>query len=146
MIRVLETSFENAGESLQFEQDQAEQETLHLWESPRYSVVLGHSGQAEREVDLTACDRDGVPVIRRSSGGGTVLVGPGCLNYALLLSLEARPQLHDVRQSFCLLLRPLAATLMSRCADCRTWRSATGKSQETPSGGRATSFCTMERS
>jgi len=114
MIRVLQTSFENAGESLEFEQNllhKVEPETLHLWESPRYSVVLGRSGQAEKEVDLTACQRDGVPVVRRSSGGGTVLVGPGCLNYALLLSLEARPQLHDVRQSFCLLLGSLAAAL-----------------------------------
>jgi lipoate-protein ligase A len=111
MIRVLQTSFENAAESLEFEQNQLEPEALHIWESPRYSVVLGHSGKAEKEVDLAACQHDGIPVVRRSSGGGTVLIGPGCLNYALLLSLEARPQLHDVRRSFCLLLSSLATTL-----------------------------------
>ena len=33
-----------------------------------------------------------MPVLRRCSGGGTVLQGPGCLNYALLLRItEAGP-------------------------------------------------------
>jgi lipoate-protein ligase A len=30
-----------------------------------------------------------VPVLRRCSGGGTVLQGPGCLNYALILKIHS---------------------------------------------------------
>jgi lipoate-protein ligase A len=58
---------------------------LRLWESPAYMVVLGRSNKARAEVDLEVCTRDGIPVIRRCSGGSTVLLGPGCLNYSLIL-------------------------------------------------------------
>jgi len=47
--------------------------------------VLGYSRRAETEVFLDHCRRDKVPVLRRYSGGGTVLQGPGCLNYSLVL-------------------------------------------------------------
>lgn len=69
--------------------DQADQGTavLRLWESRQYFIVLGYSNKASSSVDLKACERLKVPVLRRPSGGGTVLQGPGCLNYALLLPL-----------------------------------------------------------
>ncbi len=40
------------------------------------ALVLG-SAQLESTVDLKACARDGVEVVRRRSGGGAVLVEPG---------------------------------------------------------------------
>jgi len=58
---------------------------LRFWESSVYFVVLGISNQAALETDLDACAQAGVPVLRRGSGGGAVLQGPGCLNYALVL-------------------------------------------------------------
>lgn len=72
---------------------------LRLWESPTYCVVLGRSSSAEVEVDLDACRKDGVPVLRRSSGGGTILAGPGCLMYALVLSIQDYPQLQAIDQA-----------------------------------------------
>jgi lipoate-protein ligase A len=63
-------------------------------------VVLGRSGSIHDDVDLNACSASGTPILRRSSGGGTVLQGPGCLNYALVLSLERRPQLANVANSY----------------------------------------------
>lgn len=79
-------------------------ETLRFWESRCTAVVVGSSAVVEREVDEPACFRDKVPIIRRCSGGGAVVVAPGCLNYSLLLSLDARPELGDVRYSYRLLL------------------------------------------
>jgi lipoate-protein ligase A len=38
-------------------------------------------------VKVAACAARSVPVLRRCSGGGTVLQGPGCLNYALILRI-----------------------------------------------------------
>ena len=58
--------------------------TLRFWESPTYFVALGYTNRAETEANLPACERQNVPVLRRVSGGGTVLQGPGCLNYALV--------------------------------------------------------------
>ncbi len=60
---------------------------LRFWEVPGYCVVLGRSNRAEAEVDLEACRADGVPVLRRSSGGGAVVLGPGCLAFSLALPL-----------------------------------------------------------
>ena len=58
--------------------------TLRFWESPAYFVALGYTNRAEIEANVPACERENVPILRRVSGGGTVLQGPGCLNYALV--------------------------------------------------------------
>ncbi len=67
-------------------------EVLRFWESPVPFVVLGYANRAAREADLEACRARGVPVLRRVTGGGTVLQGPGCLNYTLVLRLDDRPE------------------------------------------------------
>lgn len=69
---------------------------LRFWESPSYFVVLGRSNVAEAEVNLAACTKDQIPVLRRCSGGGTVLQGPGCLNYALVFPIDFAPQLATI--------------------------------------------------
>jgi lipoate---protein ligase len=74
-------------------------EVLRLWESADYFVVLGRSNIAAIEVDLPACQSLRIPVLRRSSGGGTVLQGPGCLSYALILSLGQRPELASITRT-----------------------------------------------
>lgn len=42
-------------------------------------VVLARSNNPDTEVHLDACAADGVPVLRRRGGGGTVVLGPGCV-------------------------------------------------------------------
>lgn len=71
-------------------------EVLCFWESPRPFVVLGYGQVANREADLEACKAAGVTVLRRESGGGAVLQGPGSLNYALLLRQDSDPSLATV--------------------------------------------------
>jgi lipoate-protein ligase A len=66
-------------------------EVLRFWEPRDYFVVAGFSNAVAREVNLEACRRAGIGVFRRCSGGGTVLQGPGCLNYSLVLKIEADP-------------------------------------------------------
>ncbi len=63
-------------------------EVLRFWESPQPFVVLGYANRAGTEVNLEVCRERHVPVLRRCSGGGTVLQGPGCLNYSLILRIE----------------------------------------------------------
>ena len=67
-------------------------EALRFWESRDYFVVVGYACKVEAEVNLEACGTCNVPVLRRCSGGGTIVQGPGCLNYALILCIaEERP-------------------------------------------------------
>jgi lipoate-protein ligase A len=74
-------------------------ETLRFWEPPQPFVVLGHSNRISLEVDQRACERRGIPVLRRCSGGGTVLQAPGCLNYALILRGDRAPDLANVARA-----------------------------------------------
>jgi lipoate-protein ligase A len=77
-------------------------EVLRLWESPQPFVVLGRSSPFANEVNHEYCQANQVPVFRRCSGGATVVAGPGCLMYAVLLEYEQRPELRmlDVAHQF----------------------------------------------
>ena len=74
----------------------AVESVLRFWESGDYFVVLGYGNRLEREVNRAACVQRGTPVFRRCSGGGAVLQGKGCLNYALAISLAAHEDLSTV--------------------------------------------------
>lgn len=89
------------------------EESLRFWESSTTFVVLGVAGKLHADVQVERCRQDGIPVLRRASGGGTVLQGPGCLNYALVLSLEARPELRDLTRCYREILGRTAAALGS---------------------------------
>jgi lipoate-protein ligase A len=69
---------------------------LRFWEARQHFVVLGYSNHWRREVNAEACEADGIPILRRCSGGGTVLQGPGCLNYAVVLRIEDHPELEGI--------------------------------------------------
>ena len=59
------------------EEDGAAGEILRVWEPMQYFVVVGYANRVATEVNLPFCQDNGVPVLRRCTGGGTVLQGPG---------------------------------------------------------------------
>ena len=88
-------------------------EVLRLWEMPSDCVVLGRSSDPQVEVNLSGCRDAGVPVLRRPSGGGTILAGPGCLMYSVILSVEQRPQLVAIDQAHEFVLQQMSGILHS---------------------------------
>jgi lipoate-protein ligase A len=84
---------------------------LRFWESPQYFVVLGLGCSLADDVYQENCAADGVPILRRASGGGTVLQGPGCLSYALLLPNDLDPQLAGIHGTNAFVLERIAAAL-----------------------------------
>jgi lipoate-protein ligase A len=72
------------------------EEILRFWESPETFVVTGYANRIATEVNVAACKTNGVPILRRCSGGGTVLQGAGCLNYALILRIAENPALAGI--------------------------------------------------
>lgn len=76
-------------------------------------VVLGRSSKIDAEVHHRACRQGNVPVLRRVSGGATIVTGPGCLMYAMVLSRRMRPALHAVDHAHGFVLNTLAAALGS---------------------------------
>ena len=91
-MRYLELTFADPARNLACDQallewceEQDVDGVLRVWEPQNYFVVLGHSNKLATEVNVTACAGRGMPILRRFSGGGAVLQGPGCLNYALVI-------------------------------------------------------------
>ena len=72
------------------------EEVLRVWESTSHFVVVGYGNRIAREVNVEACASQQVPVFRRCSGGGTVVQGPGCLSYALVLQAPEHSPLGTV--------------------------------------------------
>jgi lipoate-protein ligase A len=108
-LRWMDVSLPDPAENLQLDEqlllDGAG--VLRVWESASECIVLGRSGRAEREV-FEALE---VPLLRRCSGGGTVVLGPGCLNYAVVLPLEWDPRWRDVAFSLRWVMRRMLAAL-----------------------------------
>lgn len=84
-------------------------EFLRLWEAPAPVVVLGRSSRAMAEVHVVRCRQNGVPILRRTSGGATIVTGPGCLMYAVVLSSAVRPQLASLSGAHEVVLDTLVA-------------------------------------
>jgi lipoate---protein ligase len=72
------------------------EEVLRFWEPNNYFVVVGYANQINLEVNVQACREQNVPILRRCSGGGTVLQGPGCLNYTLILKIDEAGPLESI--------------------------------------------------
>ncbi len=91
---------------------------MHVWDSSQYFAVIGRGSRISEEVNLELAVKESIPVFRRISGGAAIVAGPGCLLYAVLLSLERRPELRMVdtahqyvMQTMLEALRPLAPAI-----------------------------------
>lgn len=118
LMHYLEYTCSTAAENLAWEEAllrHAEEcdgpELLRLWELDQPAVVLGAGGCVAAEVCQERCQEDGIPILRRASGGGTVLLGPGCLCFSLVLRYDRAPWLHDIRRSFVYVLERIIAAL-----------------------------------
>jgi lipoate-protein ligase A len=71
-------------------------ESIRSWEFTGPTVVVGRSSPVETEVDRAFCRQRDIPILRRCSGGASIVGGPGCLMYSVVLSLNARPELRKI--------------------------------------------------
>ena len=86
-------------------------EVLRVWQPRSRFVVLGYTNEAAREVNLAACAAEGVPVYRRTTGGGTIVQMPGCLNYAVVMRQDGAPALAGIDGTNRFVLERIAAAL-----------------------------------
>lgn len=116
-MQILDLTLPSPGENLALEEalleqaESREEEYLRLWESPEYFVVLGAGSPAKTDVNIPACQERSIPILRRMSGGGTVLQGPGCLNYTLLLDRETRPEIDSIASTNQVVLETVRAAV-----------------------------------
>src|SRR5262245_59220851 len=105
-MRLLDLTLPEAADNLALDEallfapeDGSGPDVLRLWELPTPAVVVGAGGSVALDVNVAACEADRVPVLRRASGGGTVVIGPGCLCFSLVLSCDGAPGLDQIRAS-----------------------------------------------
>jgi len=86
-------------------------EVLRLWQPTLPMVVIGRSSPLAMEVNLGYCHANDIPVFRRISGGQTIVTGPGCLMYAVLLDYRTRPELRMLDRAHGFVMSQLRAAL-----------------------------------
>ncbi len=100
---------------LEFVENNPDSSILRFWQPRDYFIVLGYSNKIKEEIIRDKChDQPGsrtrprvrlsIPIFRRISGGGTVLQGPGCLNYSLILPFASYPSLKFITSTNSFLL------------------------------------------
>lgn len=89
------------------------EEVLRFWEWTNPAVVLGAGGALRADIDVECCELERVEIGRRSSGGGTVLLGAGCLLFSLILRFDRHPALKDVNSSYRWILGRMQRALSS---------------------------------
>lgn len=87
---------------------------LRLWEASQLAVVLGRSSAVADEVNLPYCEQHEIAVARRCSGGASVVVGPGCLMYSVVLPLDTRPELARIDNAHCFVLQTMLRAIRPR--------------------------------
>jgi lipoate---protein ligase len=107
-------------------------EVLRFWESRKHFVVLGAGGAVAKETHSELCRAENIPILRRCSGGGTVLQGAGCLNYTLVLDREARPELATIESTN----RAILSSVVQALSSCGVNAQIDGISDITASGAK----------
>lgn len=90
---------------------------LRLWESRQPFVAMGRASKVDQEVNHVVCKADNVPILRRCSGGTSVVAGPGCLMYGVILAYEDYPQLRVVEQAHRFVMEQMRSALITLCPD-----------------------------
>jgi lipoate-protein ligase A len=117
-MRLLDLTLPSATENLALDEalliaaeDRGAGEVLRFWELPVPAVVVGAGGSVAIDVNVAACEAADVPILRRASGGGTVVLGPGCLCFSLVLAYERAPGLDQIPVSNRYVLERIADAL-----------------------------------
>ncbi len=80
-------------------------ELLRFWESSSYFVVLGYTKSLQKEVNWAECEKQQIPILRRCSGGGTVIQGVGSLNYSLISKIPPEEFPHNIPATNCRVMK-----------------------------------------
>ena len=93
--------------------------TWRVWEARQHAVVLGTGQEAAKEVDLDAARAAGIPVLRRHSGGGAVLIGPGVIACSGFYRIAELPGATTISGAMRAALAPVRAALKALGVDAR---------------------------
>jgi lipoate-protein ligase A len=82
-----------------------------LWQPAQRAVILGTGQESAKEAHLELARATGVPVLRRHSGGGAVVIGPGAINYSFFFPYALLPGSETIQGATRAALEPIIRTL-----------------------------------
>jgi lipoate-protein ligase A len=103
--RLLDCSYDSAFRNLATEEALARsassknfRPTIRFWVNPQ-SVVLGRFQEPSAEVDTSLCQRSGIQIARRFTGGGAMFHDKGNLNFTIVTRPEMRANLTRLNET-----------------------------------------------
>jgi lipoate-protein ligase A len=77
--------------------------SFRTWTAEGHTVVVGRAARIDDQVETDFCARNGIPIVRRPSGGGAVVIGRGTLQYSFALPYALAEELKSIgrSKSFC---------------------------------------------
>ena len=69
---------------------------LRVWEFSEPAVIAGRSSRIREEIDVDHCESTGIPIYRRCTGGASIVAGPGCLMYSVVLDQACHEGLRKI--------------------------------------------------
>ncbi|MCM2374327.1 lipoate--protein ligase family protein [Aporhodopirellula aestuarii] len=93
MLQWADSVVENGGEGAHAS---AGTELFRVWAFAEPTVVLGRSSRINEEVDRGWCAERNIDVLRRCTGGASVVGGPGCLMYSVVVGVPANGGLRNI--------------------------------------------------
>ena len=94
-------------------------ETIRVWQFDRHVVVLGRSSKVDYEVDRAYCESNDIAILRRCSGGASVVGGPGCLMYSVVISLSKQPELRKIDAAHRYVMQRVLAAVQQQVPECQ---------------------------
>ena len=86
-------------------------ETIRVWEFEHPVVVVGRSSKVDFEVDRAYCQANSIRIMRRCSGGASIVGGPGCLMYSVVINLATKPELRRIDQAHVYVMNRVLAAI-----------------------------------
>jgi lipoate-protein ligase A len=87
--------------------------TWRFWQPRTPAIILGAGQVAAQEVHLSAAADEGVPILRRHSGGGAVLISAGTIHFSATYLIEELEGGHAIRSTMSAVLKPIIKVLQA---------------------------------
>ena len=96
-------------------------DTIRTWQFDHPVVVVGRSTRVGDEVDREFCEANDIPIFRRCSGGASIVGGPGCMMYSVVISLEKTLGARKIDEAHQYVMSRVLAAVRKQ-VDAATWQ------------------------
>ncbi len=92
-------------------------ELFRVWRFAEPTVILGRSSKIDEEVHRDWCRQRGIDVLRRCTGGASVVGGPGCLMYSVVVRVPASGGLRNIDAAHDFVMQRVLAAVCQQLPD-----------------------------